>query len=201
MQPGVKFNLKIIILTAKLQLVSEAEASGFVKGQGGGEVRRQRCHYSWTDSGVGNDRQNASTPGTDSGAGERRQVAMPALLGQTVACLTCSRSELPVQNGHSATREQGWQGAFSQNCSPFCTVPGRTRPVLLLSNCPHWLLLIPFLWKEANWLSSRLGKWNKASGLRAAPSLDSQGRGCLDTWQRAGLLSPSTKSQPLQSVY
>lgn len=183
MQPGVKFNLKIIILTAKLQLVSEAKASGFVKGQGGGEVCRQRCHYSWTDSG-------AETTGR-----------MPALLGQTVACLTCSRSELPVQNGHSATREQGWQGAFSQNCSPFCTVPGRTRPVLLLSNCPHWPLLIPFLWKEANWLSSRLGKWNKASGLRAAPSLDSQGRGCLDAWQRAGLLSPSTKSQPLQSFY
>lgn len=183
MQPGVKFNLKIIILTAKLQLVSEAEEVGLWKGRGVGRY-------------VGRD---ATTPGQTVGQGTTGK--MPALLGQTVACLTCSRSELPVQNGHSATREQGWQGAVSQNCSSFCTVPGRTRPVLLLSNCPHWPLLIPFLWKEANWLSSRLGKWNKASGLRAAPSLDSQVRGCLDTWQRAGLLSPSTKSQPLQSVY
>lgn len=42
MQPGVKFNLKIVILIAKHQLVSEAEASGLVKGGG----VRQQCQYS-----------------------------------------------------------------------------------------------------------------------------------------------------------
>lgn len=46
MQSGVKFNFKIILPIARQQLVSEAKASGLVKGQKGGDGGRQQCQYS-----------------------------------------------------------------------------------------------------------------------------------------------------------
>lgn len=47
---------------------------------------------------------------------------MPVLPGHAVACLTRARSELPVQNGHSAPRQQTGEGP-----PPSTTVPGRTK--------------------------------------------------------------------------
>lgn len=153
MEHGVEFNLKIIILT-----------SASVRG-----------HREWVCE--------RAALGLEVGVGaQTRQQGQEPWNRQRLAWLAPALSLL-CRMTTPPPREQGRQGAFAQHYCPFCAVPGRTKASSAPWQLPTLATSGPFF-SVKQWTGSAAG-WGSRIRLLgwAAPSPDSQERGCLEAWQ------------------